>query len=151
MKIFLSFVKKGRWLSGFSKMHFSQRKVIWINNDITGGKLIPWVIQKARLDWMLLSVLWIMYISIRKFLLMAWIHFPFHNLLSLFYSRTTFVILSSIALTVRSTGTLLFSQNYFSLEKCCFSIWGHFTVKKIFRKLSKDFGFWYFLWSKPDF
>lgn len=108
----LFFVIKGRWLSDFSKIHFSQRRVIWINNDITGGKLIPWVIPKARLDWMLLSVLWIMYVSIRKFLVMACMYFLFHNHLSLCYSRTTFVILRSISLTLRNTRTYL----YFSVR-----------------------------------
>lgn len=107
-----SFVKKGRWFCGFSKLHFSQTKVIRVNNEITGGKLIPWVIQKARLDWMLLSVPWIMYTGIRKFLLTACIHFLFHNHLSLCYSRTTFVILSSISLTIRSTRT----YPYFSVK-----------------------------------
>lgn len=121
--------------SVFSKMRFSQTKATWINNEITGGRWIPWVIQKARLCWMPLSVLWIMYISIRKFLLMACIHFSFHNHLWLYYSRTTFVILNSILLTIRSTRTLLFSRNYFSLEKCCFSIWGHFQVKIKYQQL----------------
>lgn len=87
----------------FSKMHFSQTKGFLIRNEITGAKLLPWMIQNVRLIWILLSVLWIMYINIRKFLVMACTHFPFHNHLLLCYSKSTFFILSSISLTIRKT------------------------------------------------
>lgn len=124
--------------SGFSKMSFIQTKVIWINNEITGGESIPWVIEKVMLDWMLLSVVWIMYKSLRKFLLMACIYFPFHNHLSLCYSRTIYVRLSSISLIIKSTRTYIyFSVNIiFHRKKCCLSIWGYFLVKKM-RNFSK--------------
>lgn len=116
----------------FSKMHFSQTNGFLINNEITGGKLLPWIIQKARLVWILLSVLWIMYVSIRKFLLMACIHFPFHNHLLLCYRKSTFFILSSISLTIRSTRIYI----YFSVKiifhvKNSVSVFGDiFKIKK---------------------
>lgn len=104
-----------------------------------------------RLDWILLSVPWIMYINVRKFLPVACIHFPFHNHLSLCYTRTTFVILSSISLTIRSTRTYLTFQSalFFLVEKYCFSIWGRYQVKKKMETLvSRELELWHFLWNK---
>lgn len=113
--------------------------------------MVPWIIEKVRLEWILLSVPWIMDINARKFLPVACIHFPFHNHLSLCYTRTTFVILSSIFLTIRSIELiLLFSQHYFFNGKYYFSIWGYYQVKKKKKEnlVSREFELWHFLWNK---